>query len=90
LIQEGRFDQVGKTSTEFERQIQLTVKALKSLAETDPARASELTSQLMVELSTYTKALISMLSNLPDDVKFVVEKAIIGSVSASLDEKKSI
>jgi uncharacterized membrane protein YgcG len=82
LIQQGRFEQVGKTSAEFEQQIQLAVEALKRLAEKDPARAAELTTQMMTELSTYTKALTGMLSNLPEDVKVVVEKAIIGSESA--------
>ena len=84
LIQEGRFDQVGKTSAEFEQQIQLAVEALKRLAEQDPARAAELTTQMMTELSSYTKALTGMLSNLPEDVKVMVEKAIIGSESAGV------
>jgi len=92
LIKEGRYDQVGKTSAEFERQIQLAVEALKRLAEKDPARAGELTTQMMVELSTYTKTLTGMLSNLPDDVKVEVEKAIVGSESAGIldDSTKSV
>ena len=47
---------------------------------------------MMVELSTYTKALTGMLSNLPDDVKVEVEKAIVGSESAGIldDSAKSI
>jgi hypothetical protein len=47
LIKEGRYDQVGKTSAEFERQIQLAVEALKNLAANDPARAAELTTQIL-------------------------------------------
>lgn len=92
LIKEGRYDQVGKTSAEFERQIQLAVEALKSLANQNPTRAGELTTQMMVELSTYTKALTGMLSNLPDDVKVEVEKAIVGSESAGIldDSAKSV
>ncbi len=92
LINEGRYDQVGKTSAEFERQIQLAVEALKSLANQNPARAAELTTQMMAELSAYTKALTSMLVSLPDDVKVEVEKAIVGSESAgNLDDSaKSI
>jgi uncharacterized membrane protein YgcG len=92
LIKEGRYDQVGKTSAEFERQIQLAVEALKSLANQNPARAAELTTQMMAELSAYTKALTSMLVSLPDDVKVEVEKAIVGSESAgNLDDSaKSI
>jgi len=84
LINESRFDQVGKTSAEFERQIQQAVEAIKRLAEKDPARAGELTTQLMAELSTYTKDLTGMLTNLPEDVKVEVEKAIVGSESAGL------
>jgi uncharacterized membrane protein YgcG len=92
LIKEGRYDQVGKTSAEFERQIQLAVEALKSLANQNPARAAELTTQMMAELSTYTKALTSMLVNLPEEVKVEVEKAIVGSESAGAlgDSAKSI
>jgi len=92
LIKEGRFDQVGNTSAEFERQIQQVVEALKRLAEKDPARAGELTTQLMTELSTYTKALTGMLSSLPEDVKVEVEHAIAGSESAGLweDEAKQV
>jgi hypothetical protein len=92
LIQEGRYDQVGKTSAAFERQIQLAVEALKNLAGKDPARAGELTTQMMAELSTYTKALTGMLVSLPEDVKFEVEKAILGSESAGAlgDSAKSI
>ena len=90
LIQEGRFDQVAKTAAEFERHIQQMAEAIKRLAEKDPARASELASQLMSELSKYTQALAGLLSNLPEDVKMEVEKAIIGSESASgMDDSAS-
>jgi hypothetical protein len=84
LIREGRLDLVAQTAAEFERQIQLAVEALKRLAENDPARAGELTTQMMAELSIYTKALTGMLANLPGDVKIEVEKAIIGSESARI------
>lgn len=83
LIQEGRFDQVAKTAAEFQRHIQQMADAIQRLAANDPGRASELTSQLMAEVSKYTQALTGMLVNLPDDVKMEVEKAITGSESAS-------
>lgn len=84
LIREGRYDQVGKTAAEFERQIQLVVEAIKRLSENDPARAAELATSLMTEISSYTKALTGMLANLPESVKLEVEKAIAGSTSAGL------
>ena len=90
LIREGRFDQVAKTAAEFQRHIQQVAEAIKRLAEKDPVRASELTSQLMAGVLKYTQALTGMLANLPDDVKMEVEKAIIGSQSASgMDDSTS-
>lgn len=90
LIRERRFDQVAKTAAEFQRHIQQMAEAIKRLAESDPVRASELTSQLMTEVTKYTQALTEMLAQLPDEVKMEVEKAIIGSESASgMDDSAS-
>ena len=79
LIADKRFNDIGKAVAEFERHIQQAIGELQNVAAGDPARATELATQITSALSRYALTLSGMLAHVPDEVKPEVERAMMAS-----------
>jgi len=79
LIGEGRFNDIGRAVEEFESQVQAAISELQAVAAGDPARATELASQISAALSRYALTLSGMLDSVPEAVRSEMERAISAS-----------
>jgi hypothetical protein len=83
LIAEGRFDDIGTATSEFEAHVQQAINALEIVSAGDPQRAKALAFQISSALSRYSQVLRGMLTEVPETVKPAMEKAILTSEEES-------
>lgn len=83
LIAQGRFDDIGTATDEFEAHVQQAINALETVSAGDPQRANALAAQISSALSRYAQVLKGMLTEVPETVKPVMEKAILTSEEES-------
>ena len=83
LIDEGRYNDINAAAAEFDAYIQKALEAVNIVAESDPARASELLGQISEAQTRYADALRQMLNDAPDAAKPVLEHAIDASNSSA-------
>jgi hypothetical protein len=79
LIAEGRFDDIGTATNEFEAHVQQAINALDVVSAGDPQRAKALALNISSALSRYSQILRGMLTEVPETVKPVMERAILTS-----------
>ncbi len=83
LIGEGRYNDIGLATTEFEAHTQAAIDALTTVAAGDPAAARSLAEQISSALSRYAQTLSGMLASVPETVRPEMERAIDASQQAS-------
>lgn len=84
LIARGQFDALAQAAIEFEQSVQLAIASLERVAAGNPAEAQALAMEISLALSRYAQTLLSMLANLPEDVKPGLLSAINASKEASV------
>ena len=83
LIAEGRFNDIGTATNEFEAHVQQAINALETVSAGDPQRAKTLAIQISSALSRYSQILRDMLVKVPDPIKPDMEKALLTSEEKS-------
>jgi hypothetical protein len=83
LIAQGRFDDIGTATSEFEAHVQQAINALETVSAGDPQRANALAVQISSALTRYAQVLRGMLTEVPETVKPAMEKAILTSEEES-------
>ena len=76
LIEEGRFFEIGSTVLAFEEDINAAIIELETLAEIDPAKASEIAAEIASALTKYAQELSRLLSGVPESVRAEILRAI--------------
>jgi hypothetical protein len=86
LIKNGRYDGIPEAAAEFERDIQLALRAVEGLSQVEPARAIALNVEINSILQGYSTVLMQMLAGIPENVQPVIRHAIETSNSAARDD----
>jgi hypothetical protein len=82
LIAEGRFNNVGSTTLEFEMHIQNALLEIDAVSARDPERAAILLQQITQTLLRYSNALSIMMDDVPDSVRSEMMRALRAARSA--------
>ncbi len=86
LLGKGRYTDIVQATSEFESDIQKTLKAAKDLSLTDPARTIILNEEIDSVLRNYTITLKQLMATAPGEVQPVILHAINTSQSALGDD----
>jgi uncharacterized membrane protein YgcG len=76
LIGEGRFNDIGTATREFEFHTQAAIDELITVAAGDPTGARDLATQISSSLTRYAQTLSGMVASVPDAIKPEMERAI--------------
>ncbi len=76
LIEQGRFDNIEATTSDFERYVNLAIQELRTVSEGDPNRAAELSRQVLEALTRYNQSLSGMVDRVPETIRERVQNAI--------------
>jgi len=79
LTGESRYSDIAQAANEFERDIQNALAAIESLSQTDPDRAAGLNIETSSILRGYGETLTRLLTEIPEDVRPVIQNAIDAS-----------
>lgn len=76
LIEEGRFQEVGRAVLAFEMDINQAILELETVSSVDPARAARLALEITSALTRYAQALSVMAASAPESVQTEVARAL--------------
>jgi len=76
LIRKGRYDDIPRAASEFERDIQKSLSTVKSLSQTNPRQAADLKMEFAPVLRNFSDMLTQMLDGIPRDVQPALQSAI--------------
>jgi hypothetical protein len=86
LIDQHRYADIARAVDEFEMDVQKALSAVQGLAQTDPARAAELNTDIAASLQADRDILTQMLPGVPPEVQATIQDAIRAVESATNED----